>query len=249
MKEKAGNMNLVIDYGNTTIKTAVFSDEKMVDRFTIEKNDSYHIFDIFTSYPAIMHVLLSAVSDYPPSLVEKLKNSGLDFMILDHTTALPVKNQYSTKESLGFDRVANVVAAHTIFPGNNVLVIDAGTAITYDLITSNAEYIGGNISPGIKMRAKALHAFTRKLPMIEVNGEQPLIGNSTAEAIAAGIVNGVVYETQGYIDQLKKDYKDLKVILTGGDHNHFDKKLKNSIFVDSNLNLIGLNRILNYNAT
>lgn len=114
-------------------------------------------------------------------------------------------------------------------------------------MTNKGEFIGGNISPGINLRARALHKFTDKLPLVQFNKEPELLAKTTESAIISGILNGVFFEIEGYISVLEKKYKNLKVILTGGDYKHFDKKFKNSIFVDSNLNLTGLNTILAFN--
>jgi type III pantothenate kinase len=117
------------------------------------------------------------------------------------------------------------------------------------MITSAGEYIGGNISPGLAMRFKALHRFTSTLPHLEADEDEiKQLGKTTDEAIISGVMNGIVYEIEGYINGFSNQYKNLQVVLTGGDANSFDKKLKNSIFVVSHLNLIGLNRILDYNA-
>jgi type III pantothenate kinase len=141
------------------------------------------------------------------------------------------------------------VGAYTIYPGRSVLVIDAGTAITYDVVTSDGEYLGGNISPGMEIRFKSLNRYTNRLPLLERPQEQPsLVGNSTREAIQAGIVNGIVFEMDGFIGAIGQNYPKLQVVLTGGDAKYFEGKLKSSIFVHLNLNLIGLNRILEHNA-
>jgi len=140
-----------------------------------------------------------------------------------------------------------VVGAHNLFPDSNILVIDAGTAITYDLLTAEGTYLGGNISPGIEMRFKALNQFTGKLPKIEKADQNILFGKTTEQAIRAGVQNGVVYEIEGTINSFKDFYKNLKVIITGGDAEFFEKKLKNSFFVSPNLTNLGLNRILEYN--
>jgi type III pantothenate kinase len=141
------------------------------------------------------------------------------------------------------------VGAYTIYPGKTVLVIDVGTAVTYDIVTSHGEYLGGNISPGLEIRFRALHKYTNRLPLLErPEGSPPLIGESTREAIQAGIVNGIVFEMDGFIKAIGQNYPELRVVLTGGDAKYFEGKLKSSIFVDPDLNLIGLNRILEHNA-
>ncbi len=241
-------MNLVIDQGNTISKLGVFNAGEMIARFTEPELNISVLLTLFEKYPEISRAILSSVSKFSADIPEFLEKNLKSFIILNAETPLPIKNTYYTKESLGYDRIADAVGAFTIFPGNNVLVIDAGTAITIDLLTAKGEFYGGNISPGLDLRLRSLHEFTKKLPLVEKKEEYPVLGKNTREAILAGVLNGVGFELDGYINTLKSHYHDLKIILTGGDIKFFDKKLKNSIFVHSNLNLTGLNRILEYNV-
>ena len=199
-------------------------------------------------FPALRRTVISSVTSQAGEISDYLRTTFDFFLELDHNTALPISNLYETPATLGYDRIADAVGANTIFPGKNVLVIDAGTAITIDLVTQDAKFIGGNISPGAGTRARALNTFTDRLPRVDLEGEYPLLGRKTEEAIRAGILNGIVFELEGYIHRLSGEYDDLQIILTGGDANYFDKKLNYSIFVHSYLNLTGLNRILDYNA-
>ena len=129
------------------------------------------------------------------------------------------------------------MGAFYLFPYANTLVIDAGTAITYDIVNKKGQYEGGNISPGIDLRFRALHQFTGRLPLVEKRNFQKLFGKTTVEAILAGVQHGAIYEVEGAIDRFKNSYKNLNVIITGGDAYFFDKKLKNSFFVRSNLKM------------
>jgi len=141
-----------------------------------------------------------------------------------------------------------VVGASFLCPDCEILVIDAGTAITYDFIDSKKVYWGGNIAPGLDLRLRALHEFTQKLPLVSVKNETPFIGNSTDSAILSGVIYGIVFEIDGYINELKIKYPQLSTFLTGGSTFYFAAKLKNAIFAERNLVLIGLNRILQYNV-
>ena len=154
---------------------------------------------------------------------------------------------YETPETLGVDRIALVSGAVKKFPNKNILIIDAGTCITFDFVNDKTVYFGGAISPGIEMRYKSLHAFTSKLPILEKNYPQNFIGKNTIESINSGIVNGVTQEIKGVINQYKKKYTDLTVVLTGGDINFLAKQLKSSIFAHQNFLLEGLNEILIFN--
>jgi type III pantothenate kinase len=161
---------------------------------------------------------------------------------------MPFINSYATPKTLGVDRIALVSASVDQFPDNNVLIIDAGTCITYDFITDENVYLGGAISPGIRLRYKALNNLTANLPLLETNQPKSIIGDSTEESIHSGVVNGVIKEIDGLIEYYKENHQDLTVILTGGDANFLSNQLKNSIFANSNFLLEGLNFLLDYNT-
>lgn len=241
-------MNLVLDFGNTSVKIAVFNEDSMLQKMTVKTADLELLKALFSEYNNINQAIISCVGEYSPEIYDYLKNILRNCIELDKNTPLPIENLYDTKESLGYDRIAGVVGAAAKFPSRNILVIDAGTAITYDFINSAGQFLGGNISPGAYTRAKALNKFTARLPLVEFKDQWSFPSKNTNEAIISGILSGIIYEIDGYIDDLKKKYSDLQTILTGGDSKLFDKKLKNHIFVDSNLNLYGLNQILEYNA-
>ena len=165
-------------------------------------------------------------------------------VILDENTPLPIKNLYETPATLGKDRLAAAVGARAIFPGKNVLSIDAGTCITYDFLTKDGEYLGGSISPGIRMRFRAMHAFTGRLPLVEPEDFTGLIGKTTAESLLSGVINGVCEEIKGLIARYNEQYEDLTAVITGGDHEYLHNKLKINIFAVPDLVLPGLNEIL-----
>ena len=164
-----------------------------------------------------------------------------------HEMPIPIENLYETPHTLGVDRLAAVIEAHSAQPGHPKLVIDAGTCITIDFIDEHGRYKGGNISPGIDMRLDALHTYTSKLPKIEREGEILALGKNTETAIRSGVLRGIEHEINGYIQQFLKIYPSLLVFLTGRIEISFETKLKSVIFADSFLVLKGLNRILEYN--
>jgi len=239
-------MNLVIDIGNTLTKIAVFEGRQMQAFTRIESFDGGRLRQFLTEYALPGACIVSSVSANPAEITRIL---GADFpvFIFDQTTLLPFRNRYSTPETLGKDRLAGIAAAFDIFPRQDVLVVDAGTAITFDLLTSDGEYLGGAISPGIRMRYKALHTFTGRLPLLEMEESTSMIGNNTNESIHSGVLNGVVFEVDGFIQRYLQEYPSIQIILTGGDYNYFDKRLKVKTFAAPNLVLEGLNFILNYN--
>ncbi len=243
-------MNLVLDLGNSFGKIAVCEGTQVIEAATYEKVTSKEIAYFHARYAGLKGAIISSVVNYSREIIDYLSNLYNTCIELDHSTPIPLKNRYRTPDTLGYDRIAAAVGAYTICPGKNVLVIDAGTAITYDIVTSKGEYLGGNISTGLEIRFKSLNKYTNRLPHLERPNEQPpLLGTSTREAIQSGIVNGLLFEMDGFIGAFSQDHPTLQVVLTGGDAKYFVGKLKSSIFVDLNLNLIGLNRILEHNAS
>jgi len=240
------SMNFVTDIGNTFTKMALFEEGKMVAFTSFPGVETEQIKLFCELNPAIRFAIVSSVKEYPAG-IDNFLQSRYTTLLFDHLTKIPVSNLYHSPETLGKDRLAAVVAAWNMFPGSNVLVVDAGTAITYDLITAEGEYTGGAISPGIAMRYKALHTFTGRLPLLDYYGEVELTGNNTDGSIQSGVLNGVLAEVHGIMQKYQGIYPNLKIILTGGDHNYFDKRLKIKTFAAPNLVLEGLNLILNFN--
>jgi type III pantothenate kinase len=239
-------MNLVIDTGNTLTKIALFQGREMVAFTSFAGIETKHIIQFCEANLLIKNAILSTVKEYPAEVDHYLKER-YNAVFFNHKTPVPVVNKYSTPETLGKDRLAGVVGAQLLFHSCDILVIDAGTAITYDLITAAGEYLGGGISPGIAMRYKALHTFTSRLPLLDYYDDAALIGDDTSTSIHSGVLNGVVSELEGIIQRYQHTYPGLKIILTGGDHNYFDKRLKIKTFAAPNLVLEGLNLILNFN--
>lgn len=240
-------MNLVIDVGNTLVKFGVFDSGILKHKKTCVKTGFLAtLAEISESFPSIAHCIVSSVANLSEHQLSKLQQH-YNALILDHKTSIPFTNNYGTPQTLGIDRIALVSAAAYKHKGENILVIDTGTCITYDFLNSDNEYLGGAISPGISLRYKSLHTFTDKLPLLEANNSKLLIGNSTATSIHSGVVNGVLYEMDGFIEAYKKNYGNLTVILTGGDAHFLRDSIKNDIFANSNFLLEGLNYILEYN--
>ena len=213
----------------------------------LDSNKSLESLPDFCCKYSFSRAILATVIDLSEAVEQQLARLPVPLLRLDADTALPVENLYETPRTLGYDRIAAVVGAHERCPNRDILVIDAGTCITYELIDAAGRYHGGNISPGLQMRLKALHAFTGKLPLVSAKGRTLSIGKDTDTAIRAGVLQGIAYEISGYIERLTEKYPQLLVFLTGGDDFSFDTKLKNVIFADRFLVLKGLNRILNYN--
>ncbi|QQS49992.1 MAG: type III pantothenate kinase [Bacteroidota bacterium] len=242
-------MNLTIDIGNTQVKIALFLGNKIVSSMQIQELTSETIGNILKKYPQTDKCILSASGLIPEGTVEELKKHIPYFMQFNHQSALPFISKYETPASIGLDRLAAVAGCIDEFKDKNVLIIDAGTAITFEFKNKHNEYLGGTISSGLRMRFKALNAYTEKLPLLEPLSHTELFGKNTQDAIVSGVVNGMVYEITGVIENFEKIYDNLTVILTGGDAHFFEIKLKKTIFVLPNLVTSGLNTILNYNAS
>jgi len=240
-------MNIVIDIGNTFIKAAIFDKQKIVWQIkTVPSEFLDKLNWALINYPEIDNLLYSATGKLMSETLDYF-NNNFNVIKFDHQSPLPFNNLYNTPQTLGLDRIALVAAANKLYHEKNVLIIDAGTCITYDLITSGQNYVGGNISPGIDMRFKALHDYTAKLPRLKL--EEPMsypLGKNTKDAILNGVLQGVVFEIDKNIERYISDYKDLTVILTGGDQLYLSTQLKNSIFANSNFQLVGLNAILEF---
>jgi type III pantothenate kinase len=239
-------MNLVIDVGNTHTKLAWFEQGRLIETVRIEENRSDLIRNLITSKPASM-AILSLTGTADPAVKEALDSTETTVINLDHTTSLPVEVNYLTPETLGRDRIAAAAGARYICPFCNVMIVDMGTAITIDFVTSEGKYLGGNISPGMQMRFRALHEFTARLPMVPPDNQFPAFGNDTNTAIAAGVQQGIIREINSYTDEFARAYPACEFIITGGDSAFFVSKLKRSIFAVPDLVLKGLNYILEYN--
>ena len=239
-------LNLIIDIGNTAAMVALFDGGEMVEVLT-ESNQSLDCLEALCAKYPVEQGIVATVIDLSERVLAALVALPFPLLWLDSKTPLPVTNLYETPETLGYDRMAAVVGANEQYPRRDILVIDAGTCITYEFIDSKGQYHGGNISPGMQMRFKALNQFTGRLPLIDSNGRKLPMGRDTETAIRAGVLKGMEYEISGYIESMKHKYPELLVFLTGGDDFSFDTNLKSIIFADRFLVLKGLNRILNYN--
>lgn len=245
MDLNTNKLNLVIDLGNSLLKVALFDKNLMISKFIYTNQSLSIISDLFKNN-CIDNSLISNVSTIDKNILDFLKTNS-NLISINESTDLPFINLYKTKNTLGHDRIALVSAAAVNFPDQNILIIDAGTCITYDFKNSKNEYLGGGISPGIKMRFKSLNSETSNLPLSTINLDIKLIGDDTDSSINSGVVNGVLSEIDGIINQYQERFKNIKIILTGGDSNFLLKKIKNTIFADQNFLLKGLNYLLEDN--
>lgn len=243
-------MNLVIDIGNTSVKCGVFRGDKKIHTFLLGKKISLQkTRELFSRHP-IKHSCISTVrrkdKNYS-ALVYFLKKKTY-FLELNSKTKIPLKNLYQSPETLGTDRLASAVGANYLYHGKNILIVNMGTAVTYDVVTDKHEYLGGAIAPGLQMRFRALNAFTEKLPFVSLLKNNLLVGKTTTASIRSGVINGLASEIEGMIPKFKSQFKSSSVvILTGGDAPLFANQMKSVNFALPDLTLIGLNRVMEYN--
>ena len=239
-------MNLIIDIGNTVAKIALFEGEELLEVSYDSNRTLASLPEVCRRHP-VGRAIVATVINLTDEVEARLDELPCPLLRLGADTPLPLENLYETPRTLGYDRMAAAVGAAGIFPGRDLLVIDAGTCITYEFVDAAGRYHGGNISPGLQMRFKALSHFTARLPLVEAEGRLLPMGKDTETAIRAGVLRGIGYEMQGYIREMRTKYPELLVFLTGGDEFSFDTNLKSIIFADKFLVLKGLNRILIYN--
>ena len=248
-------MNLCIDQGNSRTKVALMTDEgKMINHFIYKSFSSAEVERLFDLYE-ITDSIISSVVNIEAAVVNTLHRRSQHFVLFDHNTPVPIINRYDTPQTLGQDRLAAAVGAKSLNPQENLLIIDAGSAITYDFVSAEGEYMGGNIAPGLKMRFVMLQRMTKKLPLVEVDENEliPLFGKNTRDAIAAGVIRGVAYEVKGYMRTLGEKVPHFRTFLTGGNAPYVLNNVRTSrtekreIRYEKHLVLIGLNEILRFN--
>jgi type III pantothenate kinase len=239
-------MNLIFDIGNSSTKVAIFDNRMKVVSFRTRIFSCEKMEKIFGKYE-LDKAIVSSVRNIPDFVIDLATHGIPHVHVLSYKSKLPFKNEYETPETLGPDRMAAIAGAYLTFPGKRVLIIDAGSAITYDFL-SGKNYKGGNISPGLSMRFRALHRFTGKLPLVSTTDKYSSPGKNTVEAITAGVINGLIYEINEYIRTFLMKHVDLKVILTGGDSGYLKDKLNYKVTYMPDIVIDGLNYILEYNA-
>lgn len=239
-------MNLTFDIGNTRTKWGLFDGTELIETGQESQDLSMEFFAQRQKQLQADRLIIGSVRKLKVSLLEEIK-SDADVLLLTHMTPLPIKLAYESRETLGVDRISAAVAGAAMFPGENVLVIDAGTCITYELITKAGVYLGGTIAPGIQMRLNAMHHFTGQLPSLKASESFIELGTDTNTSMCMGAERGAALEVNGFIRHYRERFDNLKVILTGGDHGFFEQHAENAIFAAPNLILSGLNEILLHN--
>jgi len=235
-------MDLVVDVGNTAVKLAVYQNTEPIARASFPILSEGEMITWVEQFD-VRRSLLVSVTSTPATLIAYLRSST-DFHFFDEKTPLPVNNAYATPHTLGRDRLANACAAVSLYPRQDVLIVDAGTCLKFDLVTSDGRYRGGSIAPGLTMRFEALHHYCPALPRVDPVGESPLTGDSTHTSIRSGVLNGMAAEITGMIQQYQAAYPTIRLVLTGGDTNTLVNRLQKDIFAVPGLTLHGLHAIL-----
>lgn len=237
-------MNMVIDAGNTRTKVGIFEGASLKHKEVFA--DAGAAKEFFGRFP-VDHLMISSVTDDGAKLIRLIQVHGSTLQ-LTPSLPLPIKNNYDSSTTVGADRLAAACGAWDLFPNEASLVIDCGTCINYECVDSNGHYLGGAISPGIRIRFHAMHQLTARLPLGEVAADIPLIGNTTMRSLQSGVMHGVMEEIKGISARYRQDYPGIRVILTGGDAHFFEKGMKPPIFAAPELVLMGLNSILVHNV-
>lgn len=238
-------MNLCVDIGNTQIKMGYYNKQGFLEDVTVLSDWKAINLEENLKEWKIERAIISSVRQEDKELTQYLEERLEDVHILSTALPLPIVVEYATPETLGNDRLAVAVAAAAIFPDRNVLIVDAGTCITYDFV-KEGHYLGGSILPGIDMRFRAMHEFTAKLPLVESTNLHSFVGYNTETSLQTGVLYGVLHELEGFAAQYREQFGPIIVMVTGGSLPYFESQLKNKIFAQYNLVLDGLNVILEY---
>ncbi|MFI3315994.1 MAG: type III pantothenate kinase [Rikenellaceae bacterium] len=239
-------MNLVIDIGNTLAKAAVVDRSTIVATYSANELQELPLSQVVEKY-GVVRSILSTTRGGGTELASIVRGIVGHCLLLEPTVATPLKVEYSPG-SLGCDRLAAAVGAYAAYGGAELMVVDFGTAITIDFISSDGVFKGGFISPGVTTRLRSLHDYTATLPLCRVSGDVEGVAKTTHDAIVGGVINGITHEIEGYIRTINEKKCNFFVIFSGGDSIFFDKRIKNAIFADRDILFRGLDTILDYNA-
>lgn len=234
---------LAFDVGNSATKVGVFS------------HGEWKTTHVYGTLEEAMEAVCPQKARYSivSSVAHRVEDLQMHFkdisnvLFMQSHTPVPLKNAYGTPQTLGVDRLAAAVGANARHPNRDVLIIDMGTAIKYDLVDETNTFRGGMIAPGRRLRFQALHTFTQKLPLVEATEVPALLGDTTESCIQSGVMNGIVAELNGVIESYQESYNPV-VLLCGGDARLFETQIKYPTFAAPNLVLEGLIRILLYNV-
>ena len=230
-------MILTVDIGNTSIACGLFDNDKLVKKFRMPSNSSLTATDfekLLTSeivYSVEGGIIGSVYEGVNNAIISALKNSfGFEPVILSYKSKMPIKLTIGNYHEIGADRIANGVRAYNLFPNKPAIVVDYGTATTFDIINSKGEFVGGLIAPGIRTQLNSLNLATDKLPKVEIDDIKTAIGNNTKDCILAGVIQGTACMTEGMIEKCEAEMGEKAiVIITGGFSDVITKYIKRKV--------------------
>jgi type III pantothenate kinase len=231
-------ITLCLDFGNTRLKGAVFSNDTFMAEFVLPDDSDATLQAILQQYQPHKSILSSVVHHRPE--VENRLAASTQFHKLSHQSKLNFTAPVSKPETIGPDRLALCAAAVHFFPAKNNLVIGLGSCITYNFINQQHQFLGGAISPGMEMRFKSMHDYTAKLPLVQKDWNFPVIAYDTKTNLQSGVLAGISFEIDGCIEFYAERYGNFNAVLTGGDTAYFARRLKNKIFADTKFLFKGL---------
>ena len=241
-------MNLIVDIGNSRTKAAVTDGGRVVAIRTAERMDEALVRSLVAEYPLIDRAIVASTAGDAGQAAAIIEQAGVRCLVFTPQVPVPLHNAYGSPQTLGADRLAAAVGIATMYPGRNAAIVDCGTALTVDLLTADATYHGGFISPGMRMRFRALHEHTSRLPELGPTEEILPIGHDTRSCVEQGVMQGMTAEIEAHTARFEEKNSDLLKIFTGGDAKFFVKRIKNAIFEDCEPVICGLERILEYNV-
>ncbi|MES2890552.1 MAG: type III pantothenate kinase [Bacteroidota bacterium] len=229
---------LCLDFGNTRLKAAIFENDQLVKEWVLP-DDSDETIDGLLAEHQPQKSILSSVINHNAG-IETILAEKSRFHKLSHLTKINFTTAVGKPETIGADRLALLAAAVHYFPNKNNLIVSLGSCITYNFINQNNDFLGGSISPGMEMRFKSMHDHTALLPLVKKDWNFPVLGYDTKTNLQSGVIAGITYEIDGYIEFYEKSYGNFNAVLTGGDAAYFGRQLKKEIFADSNFLFKGL---------
>lgn len=243
-------MIFLLDIGNTRTKAAFF-DKIIQPEAALPKAWTLYDLQLLLRDRPVTGIIIAASGLIPEGVAEWLaakEKTGTRVLFFSHETPIPVQNAYHSPQTLGKDRMAAVIGAWSFYPGRNCLIVDTGTCTTYNLLSSAGIFLGGNITPGVEMRLKAMHHFTARLPLVERKTPGQVLGLDTETSMRSGAQEGAVFEMEGFVRYYQQHYEHLQLILTGGDAVFFGNSLSiKDVATHQDLVLYGLKEIFYYN--
>ena len=239
--------NLVVDEGNTLCKVAVMDNSEVLCEWAMPEFNMEQVAEYVAQF-SIDKAIVASTRGGAEHICEKLRSKIAKVLHFTSQTDVPIEIEYSSRQTLGADRIAVAVGVVCEMGVESALIVDMGSAITYDII-ENGIFKGGNISLGVAMRFRALNEFTAALPLCKATEPTQRFGSSTKEAIEQGVMQGILYEIEGYVERISAENEKKSVIFCGGDAESFVNRIKNAIFAPRKLMFTGLNRILEYNVS